>query len=154
MTELWTGRDRREKILIGIMGALILGFAAWFVMTRDGSTASPAEVLAEAQSDRELFLRAAPRLTAGATATGRADFSRGDLINLARARDIALSRVQPQNDGGLSIWVDGAETTALYGLIQDVLNGYDVQMQNALISAAPGGGVSAQFTVLANSQAN
>ena len=50
--------------------------------------------------------------------------------------------------------MDGAETTALYGLIQDVLNGYDVQMQNALISAAPGGGVSAQFTVLANSQAN
>ena len=139
-------REPRERILLLVLAGLLVFFAAWFAMTRDsgpdGSTA-----LEAAQTDREFWLRAAPRLTASSTTGARAEFTRGALIEAARKRSVNLSRVQPQSGGGLTVWVEDAATPSFYAVIQDLVTNYAVDVDTALITAAPAGGVNAQLTL-------
>lgn len=145
MMTWFNSREPRERILLMILAALIAIFMVWFVLTResgpDGSTA-----LEAAQTDREFWLRAAPQLGSGAVTGTRADFTRGALIDTARKRGVDLSRVQPQAGGGLTVWVEDASTPAFYAVIQDLVTGYSVDVDTALITAAPNGGVNAQLT--------
>ena len=132
--------------MLFILAGLLIVFAAWFVLTREsgpnGSTA-----LEAAQTDREFWLRASPKLNAG-TATGtKCEFTRDALIDAARKRSVDLSRVQPNAGGGLTLWVEDAATPAFYGVIQDLVTNYAVNVESALITAASSGGVNAQLTL-------
>ena len=142
----FNSREPRERVLLLILAGLLIVFAAWFVLTREsgpnGSTA-----LEAAQTDREFWLRASPKLNAG-TATGtKSEFTRGALIDAARKRSVDLSRVQPNAGGGLTLWVEDAATPAFYGVIQDLVTNYAVNVESALITAASSGGVNAQLTL-------
>ena len=145
MMTWFNSREPRERVLLLIMAGLLAVFIAWFALTRE-SGPDGSDALAAAQTDRELWLRAAPRLNSGPTSGTRAEFSRGALIDAARKRGVDLSRVQPQSGGGLTVWVEDASTPAFYGIIQDLVSGYAVDVENALITAAPSGGVNAQLT--------
>ena len=142
----FNSREPRERVLLLILAALLAMFVAWFAVTResgpDGTT-----VLEAAQADRKLWLRAAPRLSSGPVVGDRAEFTRGVLVEKARQRGVSLSRVQPQSGGGLTVWIDDAGTPALYGLIEDLVSGYTVEIDTALITTAPNGGVNAQLTL-------
>lgn len=146
MMTWFNSREPRERVLLMILAGLLVVFLAWFALTResgpDGVTA-----LEAAQTDRELWLRAAPRLASGAVAGERAEFTRGALVESARNRSVSLSRVQPQSNGGLSIWIEDAPTTAFYGLIEDVISKYSVSVETALLTTAPNGGINAQLTL-------
>lgn len=146
MMTWFKSREPRERVLLGILAGLLVLFAAWFVLSRDsgpdGSTA-----LEAAQMDREFWLRAAPKLNSGAAVGARAEFSRGALIEAARKRGVDLSRVQPQAGGGLTLWVEDASTPAFYAVIEDIVTNYAVDVDTALITAAPSGGVNAQLTL-------
>jgi len=145
MMAWFNSREPRERILLMILAGLLVVFIAWFALTResgpDGATA-----LEAAQTDREFWLRAAPRLGATANAGTRNDFTRGALIEVARKRSVDLSRVQPQAGGGLTVWVEDAPTPAFYKVIEDLVTGYNVDVDTALITAAPNGGLNAQLT--------
>jgi type II secretory pathway component PulM len=145
MMTWFKAREPRERILLCVLAGLLVLFAAWFAMSResgpDGSSA-----LESAQTDREFWLRAGPKLNAGAATGARAEFTRGALIESARKRGIDLSRVQPQSGGGLTVWVEDAATPAFYAVIQDIVTNYAVDVDTALITAAPAGGVNAQLT--------
>jgi len=125
---------------------LLLVFAAWFALTREGG-ADGSAALEAAQLDREFWLRAAPKLDAGSVAGARADFSRDALIEAARKRGVDLSRVQPQAGGGLTLWVEDAPTQSFYAIIEDLVTNYAVDVDTALITAAPSGGLNAQLTL-------
>ena len=62
-------------------------------------------------------------------------------------RQVELSRVQPQEAGGLTVWVEDAVTTSFYAVIQDLVTQYAVKVDSALITAAPAGGINAQLTL-------
>jgi len=126
--------------------AMLAVFITWFALTRDKGTDGSAELQA-AQMDRELWLRAAPRLNSAAVSGSRSDFTRGVLVDAAKKRGVNLSRVQPQPGGGLSIWIDEASTPLLYGLIRDLVSNYSVEVETALITSAANGGVNAQLTL-------
>jgi type II secretory pathway component PulM len=143
----WDERDGRERVLIGIMGALMLAFGAWLLLTREGAAVSPDLALAEAQTDRELWLRAKPKLTPGASIDAKQDFSRGVLIDRARAKGVELSRVQPQGDGALGVWTDGTTTQAIYGLLVDVTTNYAVEITDVFFATSADGSLNAQFTL-------
>lgn len=139
-------REPRERVLLLILAALLVVFAAWFALTRergpDGSMA-----LEAAKTDREFWLRAAPKLNASAATGGRKDFTRGALIDAARKSGMDLSRVQPQSGGGLIVWVEDTSTPVFYGVIKDLVTNYSVDVDTALITASPSGGVNAQLTL-------
>jgi len=146
MIAWFRAREPRERVLLLILAGLLLLFAAWFALSREsgpnGSTA-----LEAAQTDREFWLRAAPKLNAGAASGSRAEFTRGAMIEAARKRGVDLSRVQPQAGGGLTVWVEDAATQSFYAVIQDLVTNYAVDVDTALITAAPAGGVNAQLTL-------
>lgn len=145
MMTWFKSREPRERILLSILAGLLVLFAVWFIMSREtGPNGSSA--LEAAQTDREFWLRAAPKLNAGAATGARAEFTRGALIDAARKRGVDLSRVQTQSGGGLTVWVDDAATQAFYAIIQDMVTNYAVDVDTALITAAPAGGVNAQLT--------
>ena len=81
MIDWFNSREPRERILLMIMFGLVSIFAIWFLMNRETGP-DPDLQLAEAQSDRELWLRAKPRLlTKGQGDVVRKEFNRGELIN-------------------------------------------------------------------------
>lgn len=138
--------EPRERILLMILAGLLALFIAWFAMTRD-SGPDGFTALDAAQTDREFWLRASPKLNAGVVTGARAEFTRGALIEVAGKRGMNLSRVQPQSGGGVTVWVEDAATPLFYGVIQDLLTNYAVDVDSALITAAPSGGVNAQLTL-------
>jgi len=146
MMTWFNSREPRERVLLLILAALLVVFAGWFALSRekgpDGSTA-----LEAAQADREFWLRAAPKLQGGTTSGVKAEFTRGALIDAARQRNVDLSRVQPHEGGGLTLWVEDASTPAFYGIMQDLVANFSVSVENALVTAAPSGGVNAQVTL-------
>jgi len=142
MISWFNNREPRERLLLAIMFGMILIFALWFLMTRE-SGPDPDQQLAEAQSDHKLWLRAKPRLLS----KGQGEIVRGELINLARQRDVRLTRVEPQNDGNLSVWIDDISTTSLYGLFNALNQSYQVDFTSVTISRTPQGNLNAQFTL-------
>lgn len=147
MITWFKSREPRERVLLTILAALIVLFMVWFALTRQGSGPDGASALEAAQTDREFWLRAAPKVNTGLQTGGRQDFTRGALIEVARKRGVDLSRVQPQAGGGLTIWVEDAATPSFYGVIQELVTNYAVDVETALITAAPNGGVNAQLTL-------
>lgn len=147
MMNWFKSREPRERNLLIIMVGLLVAFAVWFASTRESGPDGAADLQA-AQADRELWLRAAPRLGAGITTGERSEFTRGALVDAARKRSVALSRVQPHSEGGLSVWIDDASTSALYGLINDLVSSHSVRVETAVMTTAPNGGVNAQLTLV------
>lgn len=146
MMDWFNAREPRERILLMILAALVAVFVAWFALTRDAGPTGAAELEA-AQMDRELWLRASPRLGSSAGFGARSEFTRGALIDAARKRGVGLSRVQPQSDGGLSVWLDDTATTTVFTLIDDLVKTYSVKVESALMTTAPNGGVNVQITL-------
>lgn len=146
MMTWFKSREPRERILLMILAGLLVLFVAWLALTRE-SGPNGSTTLEAAQTDREFWLRASPKLNAGTAVGARADFTRGALIETARKRGMDLSRVQPQSGGGVTLWVEDAATPTFYGVIQDLVTNYAVDVDSALITAAPSGGVNAQLTL-------
>lgn len=143
----FNSREPRERVLLMVLAGLLFIFAAWFVLTRESGPGGET-VLADAQLDRELWLRAKPRLNGGSGGdVTRTAFSRGAMINLARQRDVSLTRVQPQNDGSVTVWIDDVGTQPLFGLMQALTTGYMVDVQTVMINRTPQGSLNAQFTL-------
>ncbi len=146
MIDWFQSREPRERVLLIIMAVLLALFVAWFAVSRDSGPSGQSELEA-AQIDRELWLRAAPKLSAGSAGAERAAFTRGVLIDVARKRGVDLSRMQPQSNGSLTVWIEDVSTPALYGVINDLIAGYAVDVDTAMISTAPDGALNAQFTL-------
>jgi len=90
MMAWFNSREPRERILLMILAGLLVVFIAWFALTRE-SGPDGASALEAAQTDREFWLRAAPRLGATANAGTRNDFTRGALIEVARKLNAQLT---------------------------------------------------------------
>ncbi len=146
MMTWFQSREPRERILLMLLAGLLVLFAGWFALTRE-SGPNGATALEAAQTDREFWLRAAPKLNAGSATGTRAEFTRGALIEAARKRGMELSRVQPQSGGGLTLWVEDAATSSFYAVIEDLVTNYAVDVDTALITAASSRGVNAQLTL-------
>jgi len=146
MMSWFNAREPRERVLLLILAGLLALFLAWFAVTRERGP-DGASALEAAQQDRELWLRAAPRLGSTAVTGARDAFTRGSLNVMARKRGVNLSRVEPQTGGSLGVWIDDATTAALYGWIEDLVTGYSVKVDNAVMTTAPNGGINAQLTL-------
>ncbi|MEM7728393.1 MAG: type II secretion system protein GspM [Pseudomonadota bacterium] len=145
VTEWWAMREPRERVLLAVLGGLALVFLLVFALLlplQDARARASAE-LDRARAD----LVAASRLSPAVDPSSRAPFDRAVLVNIARAADIRLTRVQPGQDGSLSVWIDDAQTLALYGFFEDLLTDYTASMDSVIVSSDANGRLSAQFVV-------
>lgn len=140
----WDGLAARERVLLGVLGALVAGLILVFALilpvidARDDA----ANALRAAKTEQALLARAAPSGNAA-----RQPFTRSALLQSARSQGIQISRIQPGSAGEFSVWIDDAPTEALYALFEDLLGSTTAKLDRAVLSSDANGRLSAQFTV-------
>jgi type II secretory pathway component PulM len=149
---VWNEREPREQILLAIMGALLGIFILWqFLLTPVFEAKSDAKAaLVTAERDYVAVARALPQLSAPQTLSGQ-PFSQAILIETARKWGLNPSRVQPDGNRSLSVWIDTKDTQALYGLLTDVITKNGAKLSRASIATTADQNLTAQLTfTLAN----
>lgn len=147
VTRWWDGREPRERLLLALLSALVTIFLIIFavILPLQAASATAKSDLVRATSNLALVSRLTP--TQGSAAGPRAAFDRSVLITVARTQNVKLTRVQPDGEGSFSVWIDEAETRALYGFFSDLIGDYAVTLDRVVVSADANGRLSAQFTV-------
>lgn len=143
----WQDREPREQILLIIMGVLLGLFILWqFILSPLAATKQDAQVsLATAERDYVAVSRALPGLNTSGASTGES-FNQAVFLDAARRRGLNPSRVQPDGNRSLTVWIDTQDTTALYGLIKDVVTRNGAVLYRAAISSGANQTLSAQLT--------
>ena len=148
MMEKFEALSLREQVMVGVMIVLIGLFVIWqfiFVpINRHHNTAEQA--LERAQKERVYVEQNISRLGVNAQAAGDLPFSRTVLVSLSREAGIErLSRIQPQPNGDLKVWIDNVSSLDLYGFLQSADRRYATRITNAQIKRQDGDAVSAQI---------
>ena len=147
MRAWWTGREPREQLLLGVLGGLLLVFALVFavILPLADARADADRALDRARAGYDIVARTSPA-TSGDT-SARAPFDRAALLEAARAQGLQITRIQPADGAGLSVWIDDAQTAPLYALFDTLLTEYSGRMDRVVVSADNAGRLSAQFTI-------
>ena len=147
MSAWWEAREPRERLLLGVLGALLGVFVLVFavILPVMDARADADRALARAQADYNIVARTLPR--AGVGGAERTLFSRSALLDAARAEGLQITRIQAGREGDLSVWIDDAQTTALYAMFDALLTDTTASMDRVVVSADGNGRLSAQFTV-------
>lgn len=142
----WEAREPRERLLLAVLSGLVAVFLIIFavVLPVQVVSSNAQSDLLRAKSNLALVSRLAPSQR---VAGPRAPFDRSVLITVARTQNVKLTRVQPDGDGSFSVWIDEAETQALYGFFNDLIGAYAVTLDRVVVSADANGQLSAQFTI-------
>lgn len=142
----WGSREPREQKLLAVLSGMAALFLILFglILPLQSAHASSQAKLDRAKANLALVSTLSP---AQAGAAIRQPFDRSVLITVARAQNVKLTRVQPGNDGSFSIWIDEAETPALYGFFEVLLSSYAVNLERVVVSTDANERLSAQFTV-------
>ncbi len=144
----WHEREAYEKIIIALLGIGLVLAALWFLAVNPVLSAkSEAQIQSsKALRDYNIVSRALPQLGSGEVKTSGVPFSRSVLIDAARAKNVRLTRVQP-DDESLNVWIDNVETGKLYGLINSLMTQNGASLSRATITAGDSGLLSAQLTL-------
>jgi len=147
ITQYWQDREPREKTLLAIMGVLFILIIGWFFIIAPIFTAQnkAQDTLNEAQRDYITVARLAPTLSNVGAVSGPV-FNQGTLIGAAQRRGINPSRLQPDGNGNLTVWIETGDTQALYGLLNDVITRNGANLARASISTNADQTLSAQLT--------
>jgi len=147
ITQYWQEREPREKTLLTIMSVLFLLIIGWFfIIAPVFATQEKAQnALNTAQRDYITVSRLAPILSNAAAVSGPA-FNQGTLISAAQRRGINPSRLQPDGNGNLTVWIETGDAQALYGLLNDVITRNGASLSRASISTNADQTLSAQLT--------
>lgn len=147
----WVERTSREQIMLASLAALLVLVIAWFLIL------APAKAWrAEAERD---FVRQAESyervvvglaryrdLSAGAAADANARAPLRTIIGrTATERDLAISRVQPLDDGRLSVWLDNVEADTLMAWLAALSRDDGVRIDRVSLDREGDGLVRAQL---------
>lgn len=144
---LWAEREPREKLLLSIMATILSAVIFWqFILSPVLSAKSEANsALLRAERDYMTVSKAIPSLSSsGATSTQR--FNQAILIEAASQRGLNVSRVQPDGNKSLSVWIDTQDTTAFYTMLNDVITKNGAILSRATLSTSANQTLSAQLT--------
>lgn len=127
----WSGRTRREQVLLAVMAVTLGACVLWFGVHRPAEAARAA---AEERYDRVAQERVvAVRAVARIRALARAE--RGPARRLppaeamaasAAAAGVTLSRVEPEREGGVQVAVGGVSPAKLFPWIAALQQDYGV----------------------------
>lgn len=147
-THYWQEREPREQLLLAVMGGLIALLIFWqLILNPILSVQSEARAdLLRAERDYTSVARTLPTLSTGGRAAVNRPFSQAVFIEAARARGINPSRVQPDGNQSLTVWIETQDTQALYGLLNDVIVKNGAVLNRVAISTSANQSLSAQLT--------
>lgn len=148
MSEWWNTREPRERLLLAVLGVLVGVFALVFgaVLPVLDARDSSQQALRRAQADYSIVARTLPALGAGDTAA-RTPFSRSAVLDAARAQGLQVTRIEAGGGGELSVWIDDAQTTAVFAMFDQLLRDTTAQLERASVSTDANGRLSVQFSM-------
>ena len=145
----WKSLDDRERLLLMIAGALVFVLALWFLAFRPVMKAKAAAQTTQSMAlrDLEIVQTNLPKLSGAQSAkTGSKPFNRNAVVNIAKSHKLAISRVQPENDGSLKVWFDDANTAQILKFMNVMTRDYAAAISIAQITRKNNGKVSTTLT--------
>lgn len=159
MMDVWTSRTPREQVLLLVMAVLVLcvGLSQFLVQPvleqrRDSRAAlARSQALLAAVNEATLQQRAnpAPRADEGGAAGQPV---RSVVTATARAMNVAITRVQPQGDDSVVLWIDAVETEALFRWISLMDTRHHLSVDQIQINSADRKGLVTARIVVAGGQ--
>ena len=145
--EWWNGREPRERVLLGVLAALLGVFVLVFALVLPvlDARASAQSALKRAEGEMRIVSQVAPGASADTTA--RQPFSRSVLLDAARTEGLSVTRIQAAGEGGFAVWIDDANTQGLYAMLDTLVNGSTATLERVIITTNANDKLSAQFTV-------
>lgn len=147
---VWAERTAREQALLAGLAAVLLVLAAWFLALGPAMSvrAEARAGFADAVEDHRRFAADLARYRAlAADAETRAEAGR-PLRTLAgeyaRNHELAISRVLPDEDGRLNVWVENVSEAALFSWLADLASEEGVTAARVTIDREGDGVVRAQ----------
>lgn len=146
-------RTPRERAMVFGAAALIAIFVIWQFALKPVLTAK--ETAARNQSaairDYVIVRDGVSAISNNATRSAGAPFDRTAVLSTARAINLSLSRLQPDSNGAIRIWLDDSQSTKVFAFLNTLTTDYAAQISRVQISRNDDGTVSAQITVQAAS---
>lgn len=149
MMDRFDALSLREKIMVLIMMVLVVIFIIWqFILAPLGQYYHQAQRdQVKSQKDRVFVEQNISALGASAPVSGREAFSRTALVSASRAVGIErLSRIQPQPNGDLKVWMDNVSGPQLFKFLENVEQTYATSVTGAQVTRQDGAVVSAQIS--------
>ena len=151
MIGFWNSRSLREQALIGIAGLLVTIALLQFVVVRPLMSAKAESRLALESASRQLEVISAELATqsqsvnapGGPRATSQN--LRSDLLQLANARGLSVSRLQAADDGRLILQFERTAPTLVYAWLSDADQRFGAVPERVTMFAEDAGYVRASF---------
>jgi type II secretory pathway component PulM len=139
----------REKIMvmvmIGLIALFIIGQFILAPLMRFHSNAAQAQQ--KAQNDRAFIEQNIGRLNIAAASQGREIFSRTALLDMSRQAGIErVSRIQPQPNGDIKVWMDDVASQQVFTFLQNIDSRYETRVTAAQMTRQDTGFVSVQIS--------
>ncbi|MEL6364775.1 MAG: type II secretion system protein GspM [Pseudomonadota bacterium] len=157
MSEFWTGLSVRERWLIGVGGALAILVGGWLGVVRPLADAREDAINTWRRTGDDLTIveDAAARARAAALDPGaraarqpsRAGL-RAAATGAARAAGLGISRLQPEDETAVRVWVDDAPAENVYAWLVAAERDHGLSVREASISSRRGdGNVAVEVTL-------
>lgn len=141
LLQRWSLLQEREQRALGILIAALLAFALWGLWLGSHRAAQKAELqFASTRALLQELQQASPAVTPGGGSVLRA------ASDAAAASGLGLSRIEPQGDGGVRVWLEKADFNAVARWLA-TLSAQGLRLEQAQVEKQAEGGVSAQFTL-------
>ncbi|WP_203291642.1 type II secretion system protein M [Maricaulis parjimensis] len=148
----WQARTGREQIMLGVMGLLIIALLLTVAVIRplrDYHASARTDYAASMQLYRSVQTDARTYRDLAAGASQQASQAQQSLRAVVGAtalrHDIALARMVPTEDGGLTITIERAPGQSVMGLLVDLEEQYSISVMSASLDREPGNTVSASI---------
>lgn len=148
MKPYWQTLTQREKLLVSGAGVLVLVTAVYMVVVRPlvayhtESARAYSSALSQYQTVRTYAaqLTAAGNKAASQQSNSRQESLRTAVSSSARAADVEISRLQPSEDGTLTIWAEKIQAQKLFLWLDTLAKMHEIGPQNILIqkTSTPG----------------
>ena len=151
MMGYWNSRTGREQALIGVALLLVIIALLQFAIVRPLMAAKADSKLALEAASRQLDVVSAELTSqttrvAGATAARASSQNlRSDLLQLANARGLSVSRLQTADDGRLILQFERTVPTLVYAWLADADMRYGAVPERVTMFAEEAGYVRASF---------
>lgn len=152
LNQIWSGYTAREQGLLAFLAVLVVGTVVWFGMLSpvlSWRAESERRYVAAVEGYETLLVQLAlhERLAQSATQIVNRESLRGLADRMARERGLAITRVQPLEDGRLGVWLDGVPSDALMGWLTVMARDHGVWADRVSLDREGEGVVRAQLTL-------
>lgn len=141
-------REPREQYLIIVMAILVLFFVGWQFVINPVQQARLTALQSQATALRDQgVVEQGIALLQSPDAGAKIAFSRDGALNTARQNALNVSRVQPSNEGGLTLWFENASAMNVLAFLKQITSEYSVTVNRAQITRRDNQTVTAQITL-------